>query len=249
LRKTGRSVPKYPAKPSKRAPGETSLIGVGKPSSESGGPDFKVLIRDEAQGTIAECTTNELEDRIWNTLWDLWKTPDQNKPLRTANIIEALDKNVHIAGLKDPSGALLSMAGVPGASFWSSIVQQAPIYAVDNPLGSIKRLVLIGGIIVGFATGHLGMAYSCLKALLHSEAHRLSVAAIKHLLPGNQCNSTRGDESQPNRKYAAIAEAVRARRERAAARAELERIRKRQAAARVKRKQATRSEQRYLRGR
>jgi hypothetical protein len=55
LRKTGRSVPKYPAKPSKRAPGETSLIGVGKPSSESGGPDFKVLIRDEAQGTIAEC--------------------------------------------------------------------------------------------------------------------------------------------------------------------------------------------------
>ena len=161
---------------------------VSERSSKSDVPDLKVRIWDETKGAISEYTANELDDKIFNTLWDLWKTPDENGPFQAANIIEALDKNVHIVGLKDPSRALLSAVGIPDASFWSSIIQEAPVDAIDEPLGCMKRLVLIGGIIAGFASGHLGMAYVCLKELLRSEAHRLSAAAIEHLLSGGRSN-------------------------------------------------------------
>ncbi len=179
--------------------GVESLIGVGERSSEIDLPELTVRVGDEATGDIAEYTTNQLDTKIFNTLWDLWKTSDENGFLAAEKVIEALDTNVHVAGLYDPSKALLTSIGVPGASFWSSIIQQAPIGTIDKPSVLVERLVLIGGTMAGFASGHLGMAYSCLKALLHSEAHSMSATVIEHLIAGDHSASPHGNESPPNR--------------------------------------------------
>ena len=171
---------------------------IGEAPAEPSYVDIKVRIHDETTGAIAEYTTNELDQKILNTLWDLWKTSDENGFLGAEKIIEALDKNVHVVGLGDPSNALLSFAEVPGASFWSSIIQAAPIDFVDKPLGSIERWVEIAGMIVGVMSGHMPMAYACFKALIHSEVHRMSATAIEHLIAGDHSANPHGDESPPN---------------------------------------------------
>jgi hypothetical protein len=174
--------------------GGAPLFGVGEQPSESGVSDFRARFRNEVDGTIDEYTADQLDSKIFDTLFDLWKTSDERGPVRADNIIGALDSNIHIIGLKDPSGVLLASISVPGASFWSSIVQEAPINIVDKPLGLIRRCVEVGGIIVGVATGHSVMAWACFKALLRNEVHRMSAKAVDHLMTSGHSRRTEGNE-------------------------------------------------------
>jgi hypothetical protein len=176
-------------------PGDESLTKVGERSGEPGVPDFKVLIGDEARGAIAEYTADQLDSKIFDTLFNLWETSGESNPVRIADAVEALDRNVHIIALKDPSDVLLTSIGVPGASFWGSIIQEAPIGIIDKPLGSIERLVEFGGIIFGVMHGNLAMAFTCFKALVHDEVHRLSAAAIESLMNGDHSDSRQGNKS------------------------------------------------------
>ena len=176
---------------------------TGEAVGESGWAEIKIQVRDEATGAVAEYTANQLDEKILNTLWDLWKTSEKNGFLSTGQVIEALDRNVHIVGLGDPSKTLLSSAHVSGANFWSSVIQEAPIDIIDKPLGSMKRGVYIGGVMIGVATGHMTMAYACFKALLHDEVRRMSAAAIKQLLAGDHSAGSHGNESLPTGNQAA----------------------------------------------
>lgn len=170
---------------------------IGEPPAKISWEDVKVRVGDEAKGTIAEYTVKELDDKILNTLWDLWTTPNGDTFLGAERIIEALDRNVHVVGLRDPSKALLSSADVPDVNIWSSIIQEAPIDAIDKPLGSIERWVEIGGMIAAFASGNMPMAYACFKALMHSEVHRMSVESIEHLIARDHSASPDSDKSPP----------------------------------------------------
>ena len=171
---------------------------IGEASGKTSWKDVKVRVGDEAKGAIAEYTVEELDDKILNTLWDLWTTPDGNSFLGAERIIEALDRNVHVVGLRDPSKALLSSADVPDVNIWSSIIQEAPIDSIDKPLGSIERWVEIGGMIAAFASGNMPMAYVCFKAFMHSEVHRMSVEAIEHLIAHDHSASPDSDKSPPS---------------------------------------------------
>jgi len=178
--------------------GEGPLTRVGEHPSKSVLPNFKVAIYDEAKGAIAEYTIDELDDKILNTLWNLSPSPGGNGFIRTEDIIKALDRDVHIVALYDPSKALLSGVGIPGASFWSSIIQDAPIGVIDKPLEAIELWAEIAGIIFGVLSGHLAMAFACFKALLHDEVHRLSVEAIEHLIDGDSSGGLDSDELMPS---------------------------------------------------
>jgi hypothetical protein len=170
------------------------LFGVGEQPSESGVPDVGLRIRNEVNGTIAEYAADQLDSKIFDTLFDLWKTAGESGPVRADNIIEALESNIHIIALKDPSEVLLASIGIPGASCWSSIIQEAPISIVDKPLSLIQRCVEVGGIIVGVAAGHSAMAWACLKALLRNEVHRMSAKVVDHLVASGHSSSPEGNE-------------------------------------------------------
>lgn len=178
------------------------LRGIGEGPSKADWVDIRVQIRDETTGAIAEYTTDELEDKFLNTLWDFWSTSDENCPTDIGNLIDALDKNIHVIALFDPSKALLSQLDVPGAGLWSAIIQQAPIDGIDKPLGFIKRLVEIGGIVAGLAHGNLPMAVGCFKELIRSEVHHLLVEGINHVLTGDYPGTSQRSESPAESNHA-----------------------------------------------
>lgn len=179
---------------------------VSNGSSESALPGLKVQVRDETTGAIAGYTIDQLDNKILNSLWKLLKTSDGNGFIGAEQIVESLDKDVRIVGLHDPSEALLSFAGVPSAGFWSSIIQEAPIAAIDKPLGSIQRLLELAGIVIGTLSGNPALAYACFKAMLHDEVHRMSVAVIEHLIVGDPSRTPRETPAKPNQSVGAVLE-------------------------------------------
>ncbi len=191
---SGRALVSFSDSPAPHLSGGALLFGVDEQPGESGVSDFRVRVRNEVDGTIDEYTADQLDSKIFDTLFDLWRTSDESGPVQADNIIEALDGNIHAIALKNPSGVLLASIGVPEASCWSSIVRDAPINIVDKPLGLIRRCVEIGGIIAGVATGHSAMAWACLKALLRNEVHRMSAKVVDHLMTGGHSGSPEGDE-------------------------------------------------------
>jgi hypothetical protein len=180
-----------PARASRELPGAGSAARPIQRSSDSGPSDRKVRIRDEATGDIAEYTVDKFEDKILDTVFGLGKASAGNdRFLEAEEVLSELDTNVHIVGLRDPSGAVLSYFDVPDASFWSSVIQDAPIDTIDGLLQSIERGLAIAGMIAGCATGHAYLAYACFKELVRSEVHDLSVSAVEHLISGAHSGSS-----------------------------------------------------------
>jgi hypothetical protein len=171
-------------------PGEASRSGISERLRGSGPADLTVLIQGETEGAVAEYTANAFEDKILNALWNVGETSADNDGfLKAEDIISALDTNVHVVALRDPSEVALSHAGVPDGSFWSSIIQEAPIGIIDKPLEFIEHCAEIAGMLAGCATGHAALAYACFKKLVHDEIHDLSVAAIEHVMGGDRSHN------------------------------------------------------------
>jgi hypothetical protein len=163
--------------------GEESPAKACEQPRESDLSEFKVFIKDEAEGAIAEYTADTFGDKIQDALWGLGKNSAENGgPLEAGEIVSELDRNLHIVALGDPSDAALSYFDIPGASVWSLIIQDAPIDGIDKPLELIERCIEIAGVLVGFATGHMALTYACFKTLVHDEIHDLSVAVVKYLM-------------------------------------------------------------------
>lgn len=154
--------------------------------------DFKISICDEAEGAVAEYSVTEFVDKVTDTLFGLGQIRAANDaPLQAADIIAELDKDAHVIALGDPSQALLKALDTPRASFWSSIIQDAPIDGMDKPLGFIQRCIALAGACVGLMHGNIPMAHACFKAFIHDEIHEFAVRAVESYI-GHSTDSNPG---------------------------------------------------------
>jgi hypothetical protein len=122
----------------------------------------------QVEAATAHSTAQAIGDPVWKTVSQRWVADGSAGFDTAAATVADFDADLHNILLNRPVQQFSSWAGVPGpaAAVLGGVAGAADL-PVDRPLGAVTRIIQVGGIVVGMASGHAILASACLKSLVH----------------------------------------------------------------------------------
>ena len=145
-------------------------------------PKLFKAVQEKGTDAVAELIANQLETVVFNKVLDSWHALGEANLTEDVQILIELDDKIHEMVIGKPFERLMSGFGLPDSSLMGSIIQRVPIRFIDQPLGTVRLGVEIGGIVTSIMTGNFILAFAYLKALIHDLVHRVLVSAVKGLI-------------------------------------------------------------------
>jgi hypothetical protein len=122
----------------------------------------------QVEAATAHSTAQAIGDPAWKTVSQRWVADGSAGFDAAAATVADFDADLHNILLNRPVQQFSSWAGAPGpaAAVLGGVAGAADL-PVDRPLGAVTRIIQVGGIVVGMASGHAILASACFKSLVH----------------------------------------------------------------------------------
>lgn len=122
----------------------------------------------QVEAATAHSTAEAIGDPVWKTVSQRWVADGSAGFDAAAATVADFDTDLHNILLNRPVQQVSSWAGAPGpaAAVLGGVAGAADL-PVDRPLGAVTRIIQVGGIVVGMASGHAILASACFKSLVH----------------------------------------------------------------------------------
>lgn len=144
-------------------------------------------VREEVRGAVADASAEKGMDLGWEPLTDGWLVSDPDGFAQVAQQLTDFKIGLHRLAVGQPMESMTTEAGAPEpvALLVGKMTEVADLPAIDRPLVAARRLMQLGGIVVGLATGNPILTSACLKVFAHDElTHALAKAleaGFRHL--------------------------------------------------------------------
>ncbi|MDQ6947148.1 MAG: hypothetical protein M3256_12985 [Actinomycetota bacterium] len=128
---------------------------------------------------MADASAEKGMDLGWERVTYGWLVNEPDPIAKVAKELTDFKTGLHSQVLGKPMESMMIGVGAPQpvALLFGKVAEAAGLPAFDGPLVAARRLVELGGIVVGVASGNMILTSACLKAFAHDElTHALAKA-------------------------------------------------------------------------